>query len=260
MVQDKISMSAAKLRHTTRTTITDVFQGSDLVDSVALLDLRPHPHAICCHPLKQKKGMITDEQWIDLSRRFVLTDFHGHAAMEQLQLMYWYYIDYVIHDPLYPLSQFVPQVCVRMGWYELDVWREFELFQQTENSAPRCGGIICNVEQTKVLLVQSHQSKRWFFPAGKKKPNESLKEAAEREVWEEVGFRQDSAETLEWTSDRMKMHFFVIYRHVSSTYPFESRARHEIRAIRWFSMKDLRRVMPRWCHSLIDQMQKQRCP
>lgn len=207
--------------------------------------------------------MITDEQWVDLSKRFVFTGALDHDAMEQLQLMYWYYIDYVIKDVSHPLDIFLSDVSHRLGWQEAELRDAFRVFQEMENSAPRCGGIICNVDQTKVLLVQSQQSKRWFFPAGKKKPSETFKQASDREVWEEVGFRQnaaDAAETLEWTSDRLKLHFFVIHRHVSESFPFESRVRNEIRSIRWFTVKDLRRVLPRWCHSLIDQMQNKRCP
>jgi len=48
-------------------------------------------------------------------------------------------------------------------------------------------GCICLDTQGNVILVRGKQSKKWSFPKGHKKRNETSLQCAKRELWEETG-------------------------------------------------------------------------
>jgi ADP-ribose pyrophosphatase YjhB (NUDIX family) len=52
------------------------------------------------------------------------------------------------------------------------------------------------IEREQVLLIRTHGSQKWTMPGGGVKRGEALREAAEREAWEETGCKVESGRLL----------------------------------------------------------------
>ncbi len=80
----------------------------------------------------------------------------------------------------------------------------YEEFSKYKRSISTYGTILLNAEGTKIALCRNWKGKSWTLPGGKVNQNESGKDAAARETYEETGFDPDSEKgvCLEWKERR----------------------------------------------------------
>lgn len=176
--------------------------------------------------------------------------------MVHIQQAYWFFVDYI--EPLQNggnaaagtdhkmgLTRFVHHMVPFLGWSHKDVRLAVREFWKYSAQIPRCGGVLVNTRKTKVLLVRGFGSKRWGFPVGKMDDNESVSTCAEREVFEETGFKGkvlESAEQLVYRK-RKAVHTLFVFANIPDDYDFTPQTRKEIEEIKWFPIDTLGDVL-----------------
>lgn len=201
---------------------------------------------------------MTKEVFEDLLSRFLLNLPEEEVqAPERLffhvEEAYWFYCDFFYEAdmtlPQHSLKSFASEVFAYAPWLlpngksaeELYSW-----FMSYKSTVPVCGVIIFNEEMSKVLMIQHWNGNHWSFPRGKIARDESKLECAERELWEETGFRAPSGLLSEqevisvWeTSHEVTM---FILRGVPESTWFEPQVRKEVRAVAWHELCTLPHV------------------
>ncbi len=51
------------------------------------------------------------------------------------------------------------------------------------------GGVLCDEENKKVFLIYKNKTDEWLLPKGCMEENETIEQTAEREVFEEAGYK-----------------------------------------------------------------------
>lgn len=87
----------------------------------------------------------------------------------------------------------------------------YDKFMHYKERVPVCGAIILNSALNKCLLVKGYKSgATWSFPRGKINQDESERNCAIREVWEETGFSAADYIRSDPSSDVANLDFFEI--------------------------------------------------
>jgi len=103
-------------------------------------------------------------------------------------------------------------------------------------------GIIFSSDGGQVLLAlrkpDQHQGDRWEFPGGKQEPDESLRSALQRELFEEIGINvidcsSSSIVEHEYPEKKVRLHFWDVTR-----FSGEPRGR-EGQELRWVELAEL---------------------
>lgn len=173
------------------------------------------------------------------------------SILSRLQQAHWFYVDH-IHDPQHDgpaasFGQFLHQFVPLLGWQHSAVKVHLKAFWKMNAEVPRAGGILLNPNQTKLVLVQAPGAKRWSFPVGKVGLQESEPACAQREVFEETGFQGHIAHDsprFEFRQRKARYTLFV-FDNVPEDYVFAPMSAQEIGCVRWFSLDELRTVLPR---------------
>lgn len=105
--------------------------------------------------------------------------------------------------------------------------------------------VITNLTKTKVLLVKSNGA--WGFPGGMREKGESLKEAGEREVLEEVGIRVELGQLNSITEvlwNDVHDLFATFMTSVDESIELKLTGDNEISDILWFNIAEASQFMP----------------
>lgn len=109
-----------------------------------------------------------------------------------------------------------------------------------------CGGFVWNEQKEKVLMVhvQSLTGRRvWTFPKGHPERGETKRRAAEREVWEETGWKCRTIRPLTtvrylFVRDGIRFHKSVLWYLMAPEKKTGRFDPEEILACRWFSIDE----------------------
>jgi 8-oxo-dGTP pyrophosphatase MutT (NUDIX family) len=101
----------------------------------------------------------------------------------------------------------------------------------------KAGGIIINLESTKILLIKGRHSKKWGVPKGSMDIGESVRETAIREIREETGL---STEIDKYTIPVKigKLYLYTVF--VDERIPLTPIDSNEIMDIQWFSISSIK--------------------
>lgn len=75
-------------------------------------------------------------------------------------------------------------------------WLPFDEFFKTIPKRPMGACMVLRDEAGKILMLDSNYRDGWVFPGGLAEQNESPKEAAERETFEETGLKKEAKRLL----------------------------------------------------------------
>lgn len=115
-----------------------------------------------------------------------------------------------------------------------------KMFWTYKHSIPVFAALIMNPEMDHVLLNQGYSKRAQFlFPRGKKSFNETGREAAIREVYEEIGLDvSNKIMDIMFTPPNEKYNIlFVINQNMDV--PLQPQTRNEIKDIKWFKISDV---------------------
>ncbi|PKI83048.1 5'-(N(7)-methylguanosine 5'-triphospho)-[mRNA] hydrolase [Malassezia vespertilionis] len=201
----------------------------------------------------------------DLSCRFIVNlPANELASIErivfQVEQAHWFYLDFVCaaHSdlPKMNLRRFaqellqvsslaVPLIGLYLAQGPKSFEKVYSQFLQYKTRVPVCGAILLNETWDKCILVKGWSGKgSWTFPKGKINQDESERDCAVREVWEETGFDAgallpaDSNDYLERTMHEQKIRVFIVPG-VKEDTKLETLTRFEISQIAWFRIADL---------------------
>ncbi len=172
----------------------------------------------------------------------------SHLIMPHVQEAYWFYIDYIVpsNGASYSdlsLTDFTRSISPLLHWSPCDAAATVKKFWYMDSKIPRCGGILLNQRKNKILLVRAVNGTRWTFPVGKIQAGETAVECAQREVFEETGYKgvACSAQQVHYRKRKAKYSLFLFYN-VPENYTFCAQTRHEIGEIKWFDLPVLDEV------------------
>jgi mRNA-decapping enzyme subunit 2 len=125
----------------------------------------------------------------DLHLRFLTcnTDKNIYSIYSQMQQAYWFYLDHYLQE-----YNYLP----KLNWYDFcytffnilypgfNLTSFFDEYNQYQFSIPVCGCVCVDKSKQYVLLLKG---KCWSFPKGKINQNETDKDCAIRECFEETG-------------------------------------------------------------------------
>jgi len=134
----------------------------------------------------------------------------------QLEQAWWFYDDFICDantDTAKKLPRFKHMKPFSLAMFNFSpllqpMLSEFDTmyaeFSKYKRSISTYGTILLNEEGTKIALCRNWKGKSWTLPGGKVNQNESGKDAAARETYEETGFDPDSEKgvCLEWKERR----------------------------------------------------------
>ena len=105
-----------------------------------------------------------------------------------------------------------------------------------------CGGILVSEDKKSVLLIQENFSK-WGLPKGKIESTETDEQCAEREIFEETGYKTGDLTgctrvVVKFPEKSKKGTFFVVEGVRRSTF-FSPAVKGEIKAIQWFDVNSV---------------------
>ena len=105
----------------------------------------------------------------------------------------------------------------------------------------KAGAVLLLVEDTNIyiLLVLGRAANKWGIPKGSIEQDETLEDAANREVFEETGITID-----EYEHKRMLCHNKSVYKLIylpgsKNDYVLETNDTREIKSVKWFSIQEL---------------------
>ncbi|PIR89259.1 MAG: hypothetical protein COU07_02240 [Candidatus Harrisonbacteria bacterium CG10_big_fil_rev_8_21_14_0_10_40_38] len=126
---------------------------------------------------------------------------------------------------------------------------------------PKTRGVKCVIENDgKYLFIRNNYGRgMWTFPGGGVKNDESFKDAAERECFEEVGIKLNNIEEIGFLENRREYKRDMIYC-------FYSKVENnnfiidpiEIREARWFDLDNLPRSLSYLVEEIISLMKKRK--
>jgi len=58
------------------------------------------------------------------------------------------------------------------------------------------GGVLVDKENKKILIIQKNKTSEWLLPKGRMEENETIEQTAEREVFEETGYKNKAQKLL----------------------------------------------------------------
>lgn len=134
----------------------------------------------------------------------------------QLEQAWWFYDDFICDantDTAKKLPRFKHMKPFSLAMFNFspllqpmltDFDSMYDEFSKYKRSISTYGTILLNAEGTKIALCRNWKGKSWTLPGGKVNQNESGKDAAARETYEETGFDPDSEKglCLEWKERR----------------------------------------------------------
>lgn len=199
---------------------------------------KPKPHD-CQNLFSRFFNDLSEQDWKDNLKLC----FH-------LQEAWWFFLDYMAPSdqdengkPYLTLFEFGAAMAPYLRWKPSSVKPRIIRFYQYRERIPRCGGILLNQNQDKVLLVRGYYSGKWMFPSGKVVGQESFQDAAQREVFEETGYwGLVSPNFVKYKQRKSWRREFVFYN-VPEDFDFKPQSRKEVSEIKWFTSKELARVM-----------------
>lgn len=134
----------------------------------------------------------------------------------QLEQAWWFYDDFICdantdtakklprfkHMKPFSLAMFNFSPLLKPMLQNFD--KMYEEFSNYKRSISTYGTILLNLDGTKIALCRNWKGKSWTLPGGKVNQNESGKDAAARETYEETGFDPNSEKGLcgEWKERR----------------------------------------------------------
>lgn len=171
----------------------------------------------------------------------------GNRLILKLQELHWLYIDNFCKPPIkrLPFSTFVRQIGTMIGWAPTEsVQLKLKEFWRYCRQLPRAGTVLVSTTPIMhILLVRNTGGTKWFFPIGKVHEGEDSFTAAQRETFEETGYRVPGHVGLIQTQRRKSCVNLYVVPNVLHAYEFRPRTRHEIAEIQWFSIEDCRKII-----------------
>lgn len=115
-----------------------------------------------------------------------------------------------------------------------------KMFLNYKHSVPVFACLILNETMEYVLLNKGYGKKaQLLFPRGKKGFNETGRETAIREVYEEIGLDiSDKVMDVMFLPKREKYHILIVVNQKMST-PLQTQTRYEIKDIQWVKISDI---------------------
>ena len=115
----------------------------------------------------------------------------------QLEQAWWFYEDFICDNSSEDLPRFKHMKPFSLKMFKFSPLLEpllpqfnemYDKFSQYKRSISTYGTILLNEDATKMALCRNWQGKSWTLPGGKVNQNESGRDAAARETYEETGF------------------------------------------------------------------------
>ena len=117
----------------------------------------------------------------------------------------------------------------------------------------KAGAVLLLVEDTNmyILLVLGRAANKWGIPKGSIEQDETLEDAANREVFEETGITIGK-----YKHTRMLCHNKSVYKMIylpgsKKDYVLETKDTREIKSVRWFSIQELFKIETKMSNSTI---------
>ena len=201
----------------------------------------------------------------DLYVRFIVflphEEYHNtNRLMFHIQAAHWFFIDNMAGT--LTLEQFVCEMIPFLRnpkWQYWNVKSIIRSFWQYNADIPRAGGVLINDQKNKVLLVRSCGGSRWGFPVGKVNYQESTKDCAQREVFEETGFHGRASELCFSYQKNKAIHTLYLFPNTPENYGFSAQTTNEIDEIKWVEIAQLDKLVgptvQKNVYSLINQLQ-----
>ena len=115
------------------------------------------------------------------------------------------------------------------------------------------GGLVLNKDKSKILAIQekkSHFKRLWKIPGGAVDPDESIQQAAVREVWEETGVRVKFKSVLafrelkKYRFGQGDIYFICLMEPISDELEpkIDIQMKDEIKAAKWMIIDDLKHL------------------
>lgn len=135
------------------------------------------------------------------------------------------------------------------GQMALNYYTNLEAFQKQFNnykhSVPVFAAIIFNDKMDHILLNRGYSKNAQFsFPRGKKSFNEVGKEAAVREVYEEIGLDVSPNILSLMFSPRKEKYNLLFVMNQNMNVPLKAQTRNEIKDISWFKISEIMKGKP----------------
>lgn len=150
---------------------------------------------------------------------------------------YWFYLDFYRGKKM-PFVVFSQKILEHNGM-KFDE-NDCKNFAKYKKQIPVFGSIILNQKFDKILLVKGYFHNQFFFPKGKKNKDESPKDCAIREIFEEIGYDIEN-KILEKGVKISKNFVLYVVLNVNEHIEFKTRTRNEIKEIKWISVNDILR-------------------
>jgi len=181
----------------------------------------------------------------DLHTRYVqnVKSKNQNIIMSHIQQAYWFYIDYMTYNHC-SFAQFVDHMSPLLGWNSEKSRNIVKSYWIYSSQLQRCGGVLINQSKTHVLLVKSYGGTKWGFPLGKiMEEEENKKECAEREVFEETGYKGQATDISVTFQNRKSQHTLFLFENVPLWFAFAPQTNKEIGEIAWFEISKLSKIV-----------------
>ena len=105
----------------------------------------------------------------------------------------------------------------------------------------KAGAILLLAENgyTYILLVLGRAANKWGIPKGSIEKDESLEDAANREVYEETGIEIDKFDTKRMLSHNKSSYKLIYLPGCKKDYLIGTNDAREIKSVKWFSIREL---------------------
>lgn len=118
---------------------------------------------------------------------------------------------------------------------------------KTVGKIERAGGIVLNVQKTHLLLVFGRYHNLWSLPKGHLKPDETPKECAKREIYEETGLMVELTDQYIKRNHTMFYYANKLCNHVEKHRILNPIDKQEIQKARWIKLQDIQTIPANMC-------------